>query len=100
MIEMSMLLTILSVASAVVCGFLTARRGARQDTKAEAAQLTTVIIKLENIGVGVSEIKAELSNLKADAKENRERIVRVEESAKQAHKRLDDMFEEIGKIKN
>jgi hypothetical protein len=32
-----------------------------------------------------------MSNVKNDIKEDRERIIRVEESAKQAHKRLDSL---------
>lgn len=51
--------------------------------------MTTVIVKLESIGVGIAEIKSEMTNVKLDIKENRERIVKVEESAKSAHKRLD-----------
>ena len=65
------------------------KRNQRSDDKNEASQLTTVIVKLENIGTGIAEIKNEMGNVKNDAKESRERIIKVEESAKQAHKRMD-----------
>ena len=48
-------------------------------------------LKLENIGIGVTEIKSEINNIKSETKDNRERLIKVEESAKQAHKRLDSI---------
>ena len=54
--------------------------------------MTTVIVKLENIGTGITEIKSEMTNVKNDIKEDRERLIRVEDSAKQAHKRLDELY--------
>jgi len=65
------------------------RRNSKKDNQHDAAQLTTVIVKLENIGMGIAEIKSEMSNVKNDIKEDRERIIRVEESVKQAHKRIE-----------
>lgn len=50
---------------------------------------TTVIVKLENISNGITEIKSEITNVKKDQKEDHERLVKVEESAKSMHKRLD-----------
>ena len=92
-IEVAFLISIVSVIFGIYSGVSNIKRNGRTDDKNEASQLTTVIVKLENIGNGVAEIKNEMSSVKNDIKEDRERIVRVEESAKQAHKRLDN-FEE------
>lgn len=91
-VELSILIPVVSVAFAIYTGVSNLKRNQSQDDKNTASQMTTVIVKLENIGNGIAEIKSEISNAKEDIKENRERIVKVEESAKQAHKRL-DMFE-------
>jgi hypothetical protein len=88
-IEVALLLSGVSVAYAIYQGITNNKRNQKSDDKNEASQLTTVIVKLENIGIGVSEIKSELSNVKNDMKEDHERLVKVEESAKSAHKRLD-----------
>lgn len=63
----------------------------KQNTKADASQITTVLIKLENIAAGIAEIKADLKSVKAEVQDLRERIAKVEASAAQAHKRLDQV---------
>jgi hypothetical protein len=45
------------------------KRSQKTDDKKEATELTTVIVKLENISTGISEIKNELGNIKIDVKE-------------------------------
>jgi len=88
-IEVAVLISGISLAFAIFSGISNLKRNQKADDKNEASQLTTVIVKLENIGNGITEIKAEMTNVKNDLKETRERIIKVEESAKQAHKRLD-----------
>lgn len=90
-IEVALLISGVSVAFAIFAGISNLRRNQKLDDKKDAAEITTVIVKLENIGNGITEIKNEISNVKNDIKEDRERIIRVEESAKQAHKRLDEI---------
>lgn len=88
-IEVALLISGCSLAFALYSGISNLKRNQKADDKNEASQLTTVIVKLENIGNGITEIKNEMSNVKNDVKESRERIIKVEESAKQAHKRMD-----------
>ena len=97
-VELSILIPVVSVVFAIYAGISNLKRNQSQDDKNTASQMTTVIVKLENIGNGIAEIKSEISNAKEDIKENRERIVKVEESEKQAHKRL-DMFEKTKGLK-
>lgn len=91
-IEVTLLISGLSVSLALYFGLHSVKRNNRTDTQKETADMTTVIVKLENIGTGITEIKGEMRSMKADAQESRERIVKVEESAKQAHKRLDELY--------
>jgi archaellum component FlaC len=62
------------------------RRNNKADDKNDATQLTTVIVKLENIANGVAEIKSEMTNVKADIKESRERLIKVEQQVKVLNK--------------
>ena len=88
-IEVALLISGVSVAFGIYQGVTNLKRNEKTDVKADTSQLTTVIVKLENIGTGIAEIKNEMNNVKNDNKESRERLIKVEESAKQAHKRLD-----------
>lgn len=90
-IELSLLIAGLSLAFAVYQGISNMKRNKRTDDREEAAQMTTVIVKLENINTGVTEIKAEIRNLKTDIQELRDRLIIVEQSTKSAHHRIDGM---------
>lgn len=68
-------------------------RSKNKDTKGDSAQTTTLLVEIGAIKSGVDDIKAEQ---KAQAKTNIEvlqRLTAVEESAKQAHKRIDRIQE-------
>ena len=92
-IELALLISVVSVGFSIYTGISSVKRGQKLDMKKDANELTTVIVKLESIGTGVAEIKAEMNGFRDDVKELRERIVRVEESSKQAHKRIDTIEE-------
>lgn len=91
-VEVALLISGVSVAFGIYSGIVNLKRNKSNDDRKDATEMTTVIVKLENIGTGIAEIKSEMTNVKNDNKENRERIIKVEESTKQAHKRL-DLFE-------
>jgi hypothetical protein len=90
-IEVALVISGVSLAFGLYSGIANMKRNSKTDTQQEATQLTTVIVKLENLGTGITEIKNELFNIKNDTRELRDRIIAVEQSTKQAHKRLDDM---------
>jgi len=88
-VEVALLISGVSLAFALYQGITNMKRNKTQDDKRDASQLTTVIVKLENIGEGVNEIKSDMKGVKEDVVELRERIVAVEQSAKSAHHRVD-----------
>ena len=88
-VEVALLISGVSLAFALYQGITNMKRNKTQDDKQDASQLTTVIVKLENIGEGVNEIKSDMKGVKEDVVELRERIVAVEQSAKSAHHRID-----------
>lgn len=71
-IEVALLISGVSLAFGIYQGVCNLRRNNKCDDKKDATQLTTVIVKLENIGDGVTEIKSDLKNIKDDIKEFRE----------------------------
>lgn len=80
-----------SLVTAIYVAISNSKKNDKQETKSDASEMTTVIVKLENIGNGITEIKSEMKTIKTDMKEDHDRIIRVEESAKQAHKRIDGL---------
>lgn len=54
----------------------------KKNNQQEASQLTTVIVKLENIGNDVKEIKTDLREVKADIKNHSERLAIVEQQVR------------------
>jgi peptidoglycan hydrolase CwlO-like protein len=85
-IEVALLISGVSVAFGIIQGLSNMRRNNKADDKNDATQLTTVIVKLENIANGVAEIKSEMTNVKADIKESRERLIKVEQQVKVLNK--------------
>lgn len=85
-IEVALLISGVSMAFAIFQGITNLKRNKAVDDKKEASEMTTVIVKLENIGKDTSEIKNDLRNIRNDVKNNSENIVRLDESLKSAWK--------------
>lgn len=90
-IEVMVLLTITSICASIYFGLSNFRRSQKSDDKKEAAESTSMFVKMENISNGVTEIKSDLKSIRDENKESRERLIIVEQSAKQAHKRIDKL---------
>lgn len=99
-IEISILLTGVSVAAALYFGLTTKRRNEKNDakqdtekavneTRQETENNTLVMMKLEMISDDLKEIKTENRNFREDISLLRERMAKVESSLKSYHKRLD-----------
>lgn len=58
----------------------------KNDNKEESSELTTVIVKLENIQGGISDIKNDLVKTKEDLREDHDEIIRMQENLKQVWK--------------
>lgn len=99
-IEISILLTGISVAAALYFGLSTKRRNEKNDAKEDTEKVvdktreetennTLVMIKLEMISNDLKEIKSENRDFREDISALRERVAKVESSLKSYHKRLD-----------
>lgn len=88
-IDISLLLSAVSVCVAIVVAVTNIKRSNAHDSHREASDLTTLIVKLENINEGINEIKSEMRNMKNDIQDLRDRLIIVEQSVKSAHHRID-----------
>ena len=94
-IELTILLSVISVSAAVYFGLKRNRREEKADDQKEAVNMTTVVVKLENIGNGVNEIKGELRGVRDDVKDVRERQAKGEESLKSAWNRINELAQAL-----
>ena len=85
-IEIALLISGVSVAFGIYQGITNMRRNSKKDDQHDAAQLPTVIVKLENIGSDVSEIKNDMRNVKDDMKDINVRLVKMEQQVKVLNK--------------
>ena len=88
-IEVTILLSVVSVCFTALFGFAIYMRNKKSDTKQDTAEMTTVIIGLESIKDLVKEIKVDMSNMKDDIRSEMEHRIRLEESLKSAWKRIE-----------
>jgi len=63
----------------------------RQGCKNDASDSAVIRTKLDNINAGVESIRIDIKAQEMRVTGLSERVIRVEESSKQAHKRLDKM---------
>ena len=83
---MNYLPIILSVASLLFAIYSLASKNSKENT----TELTTVIVKLESIGAGITDIKAEINGMKTDQKEDHDRLIKVESSVSSLWKQFND----------
>lgn len=89
-IEITQLVSILSLLIAAIA----LARNFKLDTKSDQTELTTVIVKLENINDNIKEVKIDMKDIISDIDKVKERLTAVEASAKSAHKRIDGLHNE------
>lgn len=65
-----------------------------RNNKESTTELTTVIVKLENIGNGISDIKSEIASMKNDQKEDHDRLIQVESSLSSLWKQFNEYKKE------
>lgn len=99
-IEVALLISFVSVAFGLYSGIKGLKRNDTKDAEEDATQMATVLTELKNIMDGISDIKKEIIDVKNDVKVDRDRITRLEESAKQAHKRIDEILTRIERKEN
>ena len=93
-IEVTVLISIFSLAISVYASLKNTKRGDRTDIEAKAMETATINVKLDTIGNDVKDIKYDISAVKNDVKNLTERMVVVEQSTKSAHKRIDESLNE------
>jgi septal ring factor EnvC (AmiA/AmiB activator) len=90
-IELAILISIVSVVFSIFFGLKNNKRSDTKDIEERVRNDTKINVKLDNISQTTQDIKNEIASMRDDIKSHNDRIIKVEESVKQAHKRLDIM---------
>lgn len=98
-IELTILISVLSFSFAIYQGVSNMKRNQKQDAKSEATNMTTVIVKLENISTNITELKSSTKNFQEEIKDLRERQIRNEEKLENMNHRLDDFQKDLERTK-
>lgn len=77
---------LISICSLLLAAYTFLSRNNKENT----TELTTVIVKLENIGNGISDIKAEIASMKNDQKEDHDRLIKAEASLSSLWKQFNE----------
>ena len=86
---LGVIISVVSLIVAAIVGFSNLKRSTHTDTSKQAAEMTTVIVKLETLNNNVTEMKTELRSLGTNYQEIREKLIILEQVAKSAHHRID-----------
>ncbi len=89
--EWGAIVSVVAALSGVLLGWLGFARTQKSQTQTEASADALLRTDVEYIKRGVDEIRVEQRAQKKEFDALTERVTRVEESAKQAHKRLDGL---------
>ena len=92
MIEITLLISIISVSFSVFFGLKNSKKSDEKDIAERIARDTRTDMKLDEIGKDVKEVKETVRNIQNDVKDHEGRIVKLEASYKAEHKRLDEVF--------
>lgn len=94
-IEVALLISFVSVAFSVYFGLKNSRRTDTKDIEERVKENTRINTKLDSIGQTTQEIKTEISSMREDIKSHNDRLIKLEESCKQAHHRINGLEERI-----
>jgi len=90
-IETGILISVISVASAIFFGIANNRRANTEDIEKRTIEQTKVEMKLDEIGRNVSDIKYDISATKKDVASLSERILLLESSCNNEKRRIDHL---------
>lgn len=77
--------TAVSVVALVISAisvFTSMRRANKKEDKDESTQMTTVIVKLENIGDDIKDVKTDVRELRSDMMNHTERLAAIEQKVR------------------
>lgn len=73
----------------IIISYFTFQRNGKKETKEEAGTITKISEEIKYVSKSTDDIKYEIRSTNKSISDMNERLIRVEESCKSAHKRID-----------
>lgn len=90
-ISTAIIISVLSLGFSVFMGMKNSKRTDKKDIEERVRENTRINMKLDNINSTTQDIKSELSSVRTDIQKHNDKIIILEQSCKQAHKRIDEL---------
>ena len=90
-IEVMTLITGISVSLGIISTILNLRRTNRVDAKNTIIETANLNNKIDNVLIGISELKVKLNAMETDQKDSKERIIILEQKVKTLSEIIDKM---------
>ena len=74
--------SVIALVISAISVFTNMRRANKKDDKDESTQMTTVIVKLENIGDDIKDVKTDVRELRGDMMNHTERLAAIEQKVR------------------
>lgn len=94
-ISTAIIISVLSLGFSVFIGLKNSKRTDTKDIEDRVKDNTKINMKLDNINSTTQDIKSDLSSMRNDIKAHNDKIIVLEQSCKQAHKRLDEIINRL-----
>ncbi|MCD7724294.1 MAG: hypothetical protein LUI12_01855 [Clostridiales bacterium] len=99
-VTLAVIISIISVAFSVYFGLKNSRRTDSKDFEENVKNNTRINMKLDEISRNVTDMRVEITSMREDMKSHNDRIIKVEESCKQAHHRIDGIEDRLNLVKD
>ena len=90
-IEIMTLITAISITLSIISTLMNLKKTSKDETKNTIIETANLNNKIDNVLIGISELKVKLNAMEADQKDSRERIIILEQKVK-------TLFETVGQI--
>lgn len=97
----SIIAVCVSLASVIIALVFNLKSSKKTDTREieeRVKENTRINMKLDNISSDIKDVKADINSMRDEMKTHNDRIIKVEESAKQAHHRLDTIEKRLNSM--
>ena len=95
MAEVALIFSLIGTSLSIILGIKNNKRTDTKDIEERVKENTKINFKLDNIGQNTQEIKGEISSMREDIKAHNDKLIKLEESCKAAHHRLDGLEKKL-----
>ena len=90
-VSAAIVISVISLTFTIIMGLKSNKRTDTKDVEERVKENTRINMKLDNINSTTQDIKTELSTVRVDLQKHNDKLIVLEQSCKQAHKRIDEL---------